>query len=82
MVYRYSNHAVNISVVSLTASKDPNKPCVAAVTRPRDSIGCMKLYTLNWKASTIPHSFESPLEINDGQENNTYLPYLSHVNGM
>ena len=71
-----------LHVLSLTASKDPNNPWVAAVTRPRDSTGHMKLYTLNWKASTIPHSFESPFEINDGQENSSYSPYLYHVNGM
>jgi hypothetical protein len=44
--------------------------------------GGLKLNTLDWKASNIPLSLETILELNEGQEISNYAPHVVNINGM
>lgn len=63
---------------SLTASKDPKHPWIAVVTATN---GFLKLYILDWRASTIQASIDlNDHDLRSGSQ--TTLAYLSHVDKM
>ena len=68
-----------IVIRSLTASKHPTHTWMTTLTKQD---GCLKLNTLDWKASNLPFSPETVLEMKEDQEISNYSPHIVTVDGM
>ena len=68
-----------IVICSLIASKQPTHTWMTVLTKQD---GCLKLNTLDWKASNLPFSPETTLEMKEGQGISNYSPHIVNIDGM